>query len=118
MSGVTSSPIRFGVIVYGEFEVLEVFSLIEVLNTVSERSQPPFAPDFATRLLVPFLPLSQSTLDPVHTKPARLSNKSVNTIHTFAVASVDMEVLIVPGGTGDIEKASKFATRGCYTWGI
>ena len=94
-------PSRFGLILYPQFEVLDVFGPIEALNVIAR-------PEFTVPLPVgePLsLSIIASTLDPV---PAMVQNdprvkvqETVNPTHTFETAPDDIQVLIVPGGMGD-----------------
>jgi transcriptional regulator GlxA family with amidase domain len=81
------------VIVFPNFEALDVFGPLDVLNVLS----------FKNTLN---LSIIASTLDPVSTAPRVMNlfnstfSESVVPTHTFAAPPPDLEVLLVPGGGG------------------
>jgi putative intracellular protease/amidase len=107
---VIAPPTRIGLILYPEFEVLDVFGPIEALNTIS-RINPAFTPPPPlppTPLTVPLsLSIIASTMEPVVAGQGEFKQSFVPT-HTFETAPKDLEVLICPGGTGDSDDASEF----------
>jgi putative intracellular protease/amidase len=113
-----SPPTKYALILYPNFEVLDVFGPLEALNTVSRigppafTAPPPAPPD--TEILTINPPLSlyilAETLDPVYSGETKTGPfcQAVVPTHTFDDAPDDIEVLMVPGGIGDSVAASEF----------
>jgi putative intracellular protease/amidase len=99
-----SPPTKFGLILYPQFEVLDVFGPIEALNVIS---RPQFtAPQSTKSLAIPLrLSIIASSLNPVpameYDYPRPQFQETFNPTHTFETAPDDIEVLIVPGGMGN-----------------
>jgi putative intracellular protease/amidase len=93
-------PLRYGLLLFPQFEILDAFGPIEALNTLAHSSSFPWRDDLDFAIIA-------ETLDPVSSGPVkgdpspfnpRIAQSVVPT-HTFANAP-DLDVLIVPGGFG------------------
>ncbi|KAK9773107.1 putative Class I glutamine amidotransferase-like protein [Seiridium cardinale] len=97
-------PTKFGVVLFPGFQALDVFGPVDILNFLAK-----------TRPLE--LSILASDLNPVSTSfPAGGFGQSIVPTHTFDNAPEDIEVLLVPGGTGtrveeNIAPAVQFVKR-------
>ncbi|KAJ3528664.1 hypothetical protein NMY22_g9317 [Coprinellus aureogranulatus] len=86
-----SLPTHYGVLLIPAFQALDVFGPLDVLNTFS----------FTQKNLT--LSLLSRTLSPVTTVPLTMGTtfgESIVPTHTFDAPPSNLEVLLVPGGTG------------------
>ncbi|KAH6976384.1 class I glutamine amidotransferase-like protein [Ilyonectria sp. MPI-CAGE-AT-0026] len=87
----SNPPTKYGIILFPDFQSLDVFGPLDVLNVLSRT--------------VPFqLSIIAETLSPVSTKSDSPGGATIGQCvvptHTFENAPEDIEVLIVPGGKG------------------
>lgn len=85
-----ATPVRYGVVLYPGFQLLDVAGPLDILNLLS-----------ASHELK--LSILSATMDPVSTlQPGAKTTfgQSIVPTHTFADAPADIEVLLVPGGLG------------------
>ena len=95
-----SAPLRYGLVLFPQFEVLDVFGPLEALNTIVRIDNFPYKDDLSLVILA-------ETLDPVSSGPIPQDPKPFNPkvaqsivpTHTFEDAP-DVDVLLVPGGYG------------------
>jgi putative intracellular protease/amidase len=88
-------PLQFGLIVYPQFEVLDVFGPLEALNVVGRKEFGPKNVDISLVIIA-------ETLEPVSSmaKCSKIDQRILPT-HTFETAAkLELDVLLVPGGLG------------------
>lgn len=89
-------PTRFAVALFPGFQALDVFGPLDILNLLSKN----------TSLSLYIL---SSTLEPVSTRTGttgHTTSQSVVPTHTFTDSLDDIEVLLVPGGSGTRDPAN------------
>ncbi|KAF2758385.1 class I glutamine amidotransferase-like protein [Pseudovirgaria hyperparasitica] len=91
----TPPPTKYAVVLFPGFQALDVFGPLDILNTLS-RTHPLS------------LSLLAATMDPVSTNTSDASafSEAILPTHTFATAPSDIEVLLVPGGSGTRDAAN------------
>ncbi|KAB8254138.1 class I glutamine amidotransferase-like protein [Aspergillus pseudonomiae] len=89
MTGSTTPPLHFGVVLFPGFQALDAFGPLDCINVLS------WSENVSLSLLA-------SSLDPVTTKPPTLPGaigQSIVPTHTFGTAP-PLDVLLIPGGLG------------------
>lgn len=89
ISVMASPPIKYAVVLFDDFQDLDVFGPLDVLNMLSRNH--PIS-----------LSILSSTLEPVTTNklPSAPISQRILPTHTFDSPPEDVEVLLVPGGSG------------------
>jgi transcriptional regulator GlxA family with amidase domain len=93
-TNVTDPPMNYGILIFPNFQSLDVFGPLDVLNNVAYMSR---------KLKLSIIAHNKSA---VSTKPVAMNTygsdfgESIVPTHTFSDPPEDLEVLIVPGGGG------------------
>ncbi|KAH8807300.1 class I glutamine amidotransferase-like protein [Xylogone sp. PMI_703] len=100
MADAGTKPLKYGVIIYPGFQLIDVAGPVDILNVASSH-----VPGISLSLIAP-------TLDPISTKPTSkpplglpefTTSQQLIPTHTFDNAPADLDVLIVPGGVGSFD---------------
>ena len=100
-SQMSEVPLRYGVLLFPQFEVLDVFGPLEALNTIVRLENFPHRDKLSLEVLAKdFQPVSSGPINPANKKSFNPKvAQSITPTHTLKEAP-DIDVLLVPGGYG------------------